>query len=302
MSSQKISFPQLQAGEQIILQGQGAYKENLRSGWKIARCFLTNQRFIIYQTPTIRFQISLSDIVNLSVEKLNYVIRKREAISLSYKTGKDSKEYRLYLVTSDLENWKKRIYQGSLLKVDLDTIERIAAGLDPQSRDILWYLWDNNNARIDQLAELIGAPNHMHVLFKIRETINPVAEKVIGCPILSFERSRVDPKTGEKVLFSWWLMGQQEKWIQKEDRLLDIFDEGSYIQVIMEVRGVEASDLKLDVHEDQLTVRSHKIGATLRETFRLPAQVRAHNHQMHLKNNLLEIRLSKVQGPVSSEE
>jgi len=125
---------------------------------------------------------------------------------------------------------------------------------------------------------------------------------VIGCPILSFERSRVDPKTGEKVLFSWWLMGQQEKWIQKEDRLLDIFDEGSYIQVIMEVRGVEASDLKLDVHEDQLTVRSHKIGATLRETFRLPAQVRAHNHQMHLKNNLLEIRLSKVQGPVSSEE
>jgi len=294
MSSQKISFPQLQAGEQIILQGQGAYKENLRSGWKIARCFLTNQRFIIYQRLSIRVEIPLKDIKKLTVEKLHYVIRKREAMSIFYKAEKGKVECRLWFVTADLENWKKRIYQGALLKVDLETMERITAGLDPQSRDILWYLWDNNNARIDQLAELIDAPNHMHILLKIRETINPVAEKVVGCPILSFERSRVDPETGEKVLFSWWLMGQQEKWIQKEDLLLDIFDEGSHIQVIMEVKGVEASDLRLEVHGDQLTVRSERMGSTLKEIIHLPAEVNPDNHQMHLKNNLLEIKLPKV--------
>ena len=145
-------------------------------------------------------------------------------------------------------------------------------------------------------AALISLADGLIVFDKDKKItlVNPVAEKVVGCPILSFERSRVDPETGEKVLFSWWLMGQQEKWIQKEDLLLDIFDEGSHIQVIMEVKGVEASDLRLEVHGDQLTVRSERMGSTLKEIIHLPAEVNPDNHQMHLKNNLLEIKLPKV--------
>ena len=43
-----------------------------------------------------------------------------------------------------------------------------------------------------ELADLIHAPNHMHVLLVIRDTINPIAEKELGCPILSFEKQKTD--------------------------------------------------------------------------------------------------------------
>ena len=295
-TSQKTNIPRLQAGEQIILQSQGAYKNNFRSGWRVAQCILTNQRLIMYQRPTIRFQIPIEDIKGLAVERLHYVLRKRECLSISYNAREGSREGRIWLVVNDLEKWRERIIsQTSLLTVNIETIQKIAAQLGSDGRDILLCLWENRYARIDQLAELIEAPNHMHVLMEIRETINPVAEKIVGIPILSFERSKVDPETGEKVLFSWWLIGKQEKWAQSEDQLLDIFDEGSYMQVIMEVRGMEASDLRLEVERDQLTVRSEKTGSTWKEIIHLPAEVNTDNYQMHLKNNLLEIKLLKIE-------
>ncbi|MDO9530115.1 MAG: Hsp20/alpha crystallin family protein, partial [Syntrophales bacterium] len=173
------------------------------------------------------------------------------------------------------------------------TVEKIAVQLDHDGQDILWYLWDKRHAKIDRLAELIDAPNHMHMLMNIRETINPVAEKVIGCPILSFERSKVDPETGEAVLFSWWLLGKHDKWIQSDDRLLDIFDEDSCIQVVMEVKGIEEPDLRLDVEKNQITVRSVKTGSTWKEIIDLPSEIDPDSHEMYLKNNLLEIKLSK---------
>lgn len=294
--NKKTSIPPLQAGEHIILQSQGAYKRNRASGWKVAHSFLTNQRFVIFLGRTVRFEIPLSQIRGLAIEKTVFIIRTKECLRLSYEAGKDSRTDTIWFLANDIEKWKKTIYQLSLLQVDQETIEKIAAQLDSDSQDILWYLWENRHARINELAELIDAPNHMHVLLNIRETINPIAEKLVGCPILSFERSKLDSQTGEKVLFSWWLMGQQDKCVQSEDRLLDIFDEGPYIQVIMEVKGVEVSDLRLDVHRDQIMVRSHKIGATLKETFHLPAEVNPDNHQIHLKNNLLEIKLLKIEN------
>ena len=302
ISSQKTNIPRLQTGEQIILQSQGAYKNNFRSGWKVAQCILTNQRLIMYQRPTIRFQIPIDHIRSLAVERLHYVLRKRECLSISYNVREGSEEGRSWFVVNDLEKWRERIIsQTSLLMVNIETIQNIAAQLGADGRDILLYLWENRYARIDQLAELIEAPSHMHVLMEIRETINPVAEKIVGIPILSFERSKVDPETGEKVLFSWWLMGKQEEWAKSEDQLLDIFDEGSHIQVIMEVRGIEASDLRLEVERDQLTVRSEKIGSTWKEIIHLPTDVVPDNYQMHLKNNLLKIILSKVQSLESDQ-
>ncbi len=267
---------------------------NHHSGWKISQCFLTNRRLFFYLAPALRYQIPLEDITNLAVEKLHYVLRRRESICLTYQKENGLREGKIRFIANDLEKWKKNIFQASLLKVDLKTIEKIAAQLDRDGRDILQYLWSSRYAKINEIAAVIDAPSHMHVLLLIRETINPIAEKVVGCPVLLFERSKADPETGEPVLFSWWLAGRPEDRTPSEDRLLDVFDEGSYIQVIMEVRGVEPTDLKLDIHGDRLTVRSHKIGASLRETFHLPAEVKPDNPQLHLKNNLLEIKLSKV--------
>ena len=291
---QKNHIPPLQGGEDIILQSQGAYKSNSRSGWKIARCFLTNRRFIICHGSTPGIDILLDDITDLLVENVHYVMKNREALCVFFNSKEGSLKKRIWVVTPDLDDWKKKIYQeASLLNIDVETLEKIAGGLDHDGQDILWYLWDKRHAGIDRLAELTDAPNHMHVLMNIRETINPVAEKVTGYPILSFERTRVDPETGEAVSFSWWLMGNHDKCAHSDERLLDIFDEESCIQVVMEVRGIEESDLRLDIDGDLLSVRSIKAGSMWEETITLPAGIKPDNPQMRLKNNLLEIRLYK---------
>jgi len=293
-SSQKINIPQLQTSEQIILESPGAYKDNFRSGWKAGRYLLTNQRFMVCQRQTIGLEIPLGDIIKLAVERLHYVIRKKRVICLFYKAGNGARERKIWFVVNDLEEWRERIIsQTSLFRVDLETVEKIAAQSDPDSQDILWHLWEKRHARIDQLAELVDAPSHMHVLLNIRETINPIAEKIVGIPILSFESSKLDPETGEKILFSWWLMGQQEKCVRGEVPLLDIFDEGPFVQVIMEVKGTEASDLRLKVERDRLTVRSENPDCIWKEVIQLPAEVNADEHQMQLRNNFLEIKLLK---------
>ena len=78
----KNHIPSLQGGEQIILQDQGAYRSNSRSGWKIARFFLTDRRFMIYQGSTPRIDISLDGITDLLVENVHYVIKNREVLCL----------------------------------------------------------------------------------------------------------------------------------------------------------------------------------------------------------------------------
>jgi len=248
---------------------------------------------MIYQGSTPRIDISLDGITDLLVENVHYVIKNREVLCLFYNSKEGSLKRRIWFVTPDLDDWRKKIYQASLLNISVETLEKIADGLDHDGQDILWYLWDKGHAGIDRLAELTDAPNHMHVLMNIRERINPVAEKVTGCPILSFERSRVDSETGKAVLFSWWLVGNHNKCVDGDERLLDIFDEESCMQVVMEVRGIEESDLRLDIKGDLLSVRSVKTGYSWEETINLPAGINPDSPQMRLRNNLLEIKLSK---------
>ena len=133
----------------------------------------------------------------------------------------------------------------------------------------------------------------MHVLVVIRDTINPVAEKELGCPVLSFERQKVDAETGETILFSWWMIGKKERFLPNDERLLDIFDEGDQIRVIMEVKGISTEDLRLDFNGERVTVRCHKIGASLRVELSLGTPVSPKSYTLQIRNNLLEIRFNR---------
>ncbi len=283
-----------------------------RPGWRPVQVFLTDQRLIFYQAPKIRLGVSLGDIRNLRVGREYYVLKQRDYLGVSYDSRDGLRKGEVLLIVNRLGEWKENIFRLSLLKIDENVIQTISAQLDSDGRDILWYLWEKRHARINELADLIDARSHMHVLLLIKETINPVGEKIVGCPILSFERSKPDPERGEPVLFSWWLVGERERCVPNDRRILDIFDEGAHIHVIMEVRGVKKSDIRLDLEDDQLTVRSHKLGASLRERVRLPTAVTLDRHQISLKNNFLEIRLPKTgtirrdlspsRGPLRSDQ
>ncbi|MBK8050332.1 MAG: hypothetical protein IPK16_26440 [Anaerolineales bacterium] len=90
---------------------------------------------------------------------------------------------------------------------------------------------------IDELADLIGAPTHMDVLFRIRKAINPAAEKWMGRPILVFEESRIDPCTGQSVPFSWWLSGAPATKPEPKRIEPEVFDEGDRFTIVMEPIG-----------------------------------------------------------------
>ncbi|MDP3013157.1 MAG: Hsp20/alpha crystallin family protein, partial [Candidatus Subteraquimicrobiales bacterium] len=169
----------------------------------------------------------------------------------------------------------------------------VAEELDSVSQEILWYLWRNGHGTIDELAELVSAPTHMDVLLRIREVINPAAEKIIGNLILSFEKSKIDPETGEKILFSWWLVGREQSGERRKEALLDIFDEGDYLHVVMELSGVQEEDILLMVEKDKLTIFADVQGVKYREEVSLPAQVYTEEFTKRYNNNILEVRLGK---------
>jgi hypothetical protein len=306
MPAPKLFRPKLNDGETLVLEGQGGFKFHERSGWKVTLFFLTNQRLIGCQLQKVTIEIPIESIIGITSSIQVYVMRKREilriACSPSCKSGDGfqspggDKAGHVWFVINDMAIWKNAIYRLALLKVDEPMIETIGRDVGADSRDILWYLWRRHHGSIDDLAKLIQAENHRDVLMLIQNEINPAAIKRAGCPILSFERSHIDPETGETIGYAWWMMGTPSADLSSPDRLLDIMDEGDCIRVILEVKQVEKSDLSLHVSRDQLVISSEKPGHQWTETFQLPVDVTYNHHDLHLRNQFLEIRLSKAKA------
>ncbi len=291
--------PGLEKGERILLKDQGVYRRNARSGWRPVQSFLTDRRFILFQRPITVFEVALDAIRSLDIERHYCVLKIRDVICIFFDTAGSLGKGRIWFAVNNIVTWKKGVFQAALLNLDVNILREMAAQLDADGQALLWFLWEKGHARITELARVIDAPTHMHVLLLIKETLNPLAEKVVGCPILAFERVRQDPETGEEILFSWWMLGKREKFVSMERRFLEVFDEDSLVRIIMEVKGLEPGDIHLDLDDDRLTVRSHKVGVSLREIIQLPHPVTLDNHRLNLNNNLLELRLAKTRdtGP-----
>ena len=288
--------PPLKPHETLILRDQGGFRAHPGAGWKVVECLFTDRRLIFWQLRTVLLDIPLGSITDLRLGTFYYVLRKRHALGVCYHPGGTLGPRMIWFIVNGASIWKARLFQMALLKVDESLIETLAGKLDDSCRAILMYLWEQGHARIADLAEVCGTDNHMDVLMHIRDAINPVALKTMGCPILTFERKRVDPASGEAVLFSWWLAGSPGKRHPSSERLLDLFDEGGHYQVILDVKGVGRSDLHVGVEGRELTVASRHPTAPWVERFELPEKVVFDAHRVSLKNTLLEICLQKAEG------
>jgi len=113
-------------------------------------------------------------------------------------------------------------------------LNKILDVVDEKSRQILWYLWWNRHAEIGELVELTKAESDMEVLSRLKESINLTAKRILGKEIVSFQSSKVDPVTGEKVLFSWWLEEGSLLGKRKEP-LVDVFEENNHIAIIAQL-------------------------------------------------------------------
>ena len=89
--------------------------------------------------------------------------------------------------------------------IELRDIAAVARQVDSDCARILWHVWQHRHARLDELVELVGETSHWNVLLRIMNVINPAAQRVLGQPILVFEKSALDYQTGEHVFHSWWL-------------------------------------------------------------------------------------------------
>lgn len=283
--------PIFDPGEEIVLYSQGGFKNPMTSGWKLGHHYLTNRRLLFFQPSGIVYETPLENIINVMVEKQRFVLgRTKEVISLSYRHKKNGRRISAWIIMGDLETWRKKL--SEMILIDERAVDKVAKELDLPCSEILRYLWEHRHAPIDELARLVDAPNHMDVLLKIRGVINPVAERVIGCPILEFERARIDDRTGEKVLFSWWLAGRKAAE-RKEEALVDIFDEGDRLNLILELRGVKEEDIKVRVERDRLIVSVEVPNKEYHEEIPLPEVVSSEGFTTRYNNNILEVTLQK---------
>jgi len=113
-----------------------------------------------------------------------------------------------------------------------DDVVELQKKLDPTSRLILDYFLKNKSAGIRELSDLIRAESDHEVLMVIREVINAQAQEILGYPLLQFKRSYIDPMTGSKLLFRWWI-SEEVMELYEDVALIDIYKENDELQVIV---------------------------------------------------------------------
>ena len=290
--------PPLAPDEQVILTSQGGYREHLRSGWRLGRWCLTSRRLVFFVQTGVVFETLLSDIQDISVEKQRYVGGriKDVIVALCQREG-STRPFNAFLIVADLETWRRKLNETVLPEIDEDVLEQVMDELDGAGKEMVRYLWEKGHATISELAELIAAPSHMDALRRIRGIINPAAERILGNPLLVFERARVDDSTGESILFSWWMTGR--KGLKGEDHrqaFLDIFDEGDRVEILMELVGVREEDILVGVGRDKLVVSAESPERRYHEEIALPGGVSTETLTRTYANNVLAITLRKLEG------
>jgi HSP20 family molecular chaperone IbpA len=77
---------------------------------------------------------------------------------------------------------------------------------------------------------MISASSDMEVLMRIKDIINPKAQKIIGKPLITFEQSKTDFLTGEKILFSWWT--NEEADSVDDEYSIEVMEEENLLRII----------------------------------------------------------------------
>ncbi|MBU3901874.1 MAG: Hsp20/alpha crystallin family protein [Candidatus Thermoplasmatota archaeon] len=132
-------------------------------------------------------------------------------------------------------------------------LDKFMSGIDDKSKQIIWHMLRTGHANIREVAALIDADTDNDVLVRVREVINPLSKKIFGKEIMKFESTKIDPATGNKILFSWWLT---EKLLEFDsaDEMLDVFDEKNCVKIVAELPPVEEKDIKIDTEGNILTI------------------------------------------------
>ncbi|MBN1191311.1 MAG: hypothetical protein JXA46_16265 [Dehalococcoidales bacterium] len=108
--------------------------------------------------------------------------------------------------------------------------------LDVKSRAILSYLWWHRHAGIEELRNIVDTLDDCEVLYRLKEIINGRAVDNWGRPLVSFEQAKVDRLTGEKILFNWWYLDEEDELIEGAgNTVAEVFNEKDSIVIIAQL-------------------------------------------------------------------
>ncbi len=289
----RLTAPRFEEDEELVLSSQGGYANSLHCGWKLGRTYLTNRRLLFFQPVGIVFEAWFGNLLDVRETRRRYGFQVRNVILLTYRHKAVRKCLKAWIIVADLETWKKKIQEKIEPVLDPSSLKTVLQQLDPTSRDIVNFIWCQRHATIAALAHVSRDETHMHLLHRIKQIINPTAEKTIGVPLLVFERRKMDDMTGDEVNYSWWIAGRR-KATDRGKPLLDLFDEGDELIVIIELQGVEEGGIEVSVDTDRLVLSARGKEKDYYETIKLNTNVEEIPLDTSYRNGLLQIRLKKV--------
>lgn len=149
---------------------------------------------------------------------------------------------------------------------------------------------------------------------KIQQNEQPTAENVAGSGALQERLRQADPKPqhrpkeetrksrgqaetlasfmARKLAEENGIIAKEHGSGKREDPPVDIFDEGNYLVVILDLPGAEGGSIQLELSGNGLRVLLHSHGRDLQHRVELPCPVRQVRRQSY-HNGILEIELEK---------
>jgi len=296
----RLPQPLLNPGEQLVLDAQGACKTSWRSGWKLGRMILTNQRFIFAAGRRIVAEVPLDGVREVRIERQPFVLARRATVRLTWSAmpaGRASPVLRrLWSTTRDPWAWREAMLQMTCLDVTDQVVERIACAVDQDCAALLRYVWHQRHAGIEELAELIGAPCHDDVLLKIRKSINPAAVKLLGCNILVFRQRWRACGSSEPVSYQWWVAGRHKTVSPACATRVNVFAEHDHVDVVADLPGVRDDDVMLRVRDHRLLISAASDTERYHEETALPPGTCTERMTSSMNNGVLLVRFRRLAG------
>ena len=169
-----------------------------------------------------------------------------------------------------------------------EKLDLLIASVDVRSQLIIEYFLRNRYGGIRRLADLVQADSDMEVLIRVKEIINLKAQEILGFPFLVFERSKIDPTTGEKIVFSWWLTEKLNVFIEDSD-ILDVFNEKDMIRVVA-CLPPHLHEVTVELKDDSLILSGGDYHREIPLLYSVGEDI-----EKKLNNGILEVRLKTLE-------
>jgi hypothetical protein len=313
-------------GSPVLLRSQGCFLPRWSSQWLIGDLSLSAGCFAFAQANRRRFELSLASITGLAIRQRKFVLLRKDIVQLTYSLPDKERERRVWFIAPDLSRWIEQLEtltdaeeepsgppdlrravrprsplrwmskgrEAEPVRVREDQVRDLAATAGAPGARVLWHLWQERHADIEELAALVDAPTHMDVLTLLREGINAAACRLLGGPVLVFKERAFDPDTGRNICFQWWLERAEEAGEPGSAQpLVEIHDEGDALLVVAMMPRAGERAPRAVVRGRRLLLSAEAVDDPWEITVRLPCRVLAIPTGVALTNGVLSLWLTK---------